>query len=208
MPRIERRGRKTLRHAQLRRRPLRKMTDPKRLAQDLLHDCDRSARYHRARRTFLVWLHRITSTVVILSGSSAIVALHGFFGEEVKEVFLTFLIVLPTFLTAVTLVWSPADRARDHDLLARQFDYILRSINWRNANLEQIEVWRAEISRVGESEADYYHALNALCFNDATRARDQRPAYLLVVKWHQRLLRNIVRFSATNFPIEYQKYSS
>ena len=40
-------------------------------AHHFLHDCDRSERYHRARRAFLDFWYRMMMVFVLISGSSS-----------------------------------------------------------------------------------------------------------------------------------------
>ena len=96
-----------------------KTTDLRQEAQNFLHDCDRSARYHTHRRTFFDWCHRWMMVAVLVSGSSAVAILSGAFGSEVRGggVMLSIIIMLiPTAVGAISVVWNLTDRARDHEI--------------------------------------------------------------------------------------------
>ena len=180
----------------------RMMTDVRKVARDLLHDCDRCARYHTARRAFLDRSHRVMMAFVLISGSSAIGALNGAFGPEWKEVFnLTFIMLIPTVIGAIGAVWNISGAAREHEILARRFYAIASRINIEDASKEQIHEWRAEVFEVYGKDLNLYHALNAECYNAATKAIIRNPKKLMRVRWYHHLLRNWVRFSEKSFDL-------
>ena len=179
-------------------------TDLRQEAQNFLHDCDRSARYHTHRRTFFDWCHRWMMVAVLVSGSSAVAILSGAFSSEVRGggVMLSIIIMLiPTTVGAISVVWNLTDRARDHGILARRFYQIAKSINVEEADPERIEDWRIEILGASQEEPAVFYALNAECYNAATRALGYGDDRLQQISRWRYYLRNWVRFSAGNFPL-------
>ena len=163
-------------------------------AKDFLHDCDRSARYHTARRSFFDKWHRWMMVAVLISGSSAVWVL----SSERHEATM-FIMLVPALIGAISVVWNLTDKARDHELLARRFYELARSINVQQADEENIEKWRTEILSIYEDEPAVYHALNAECGNAVSQALGfgtrQRVTKL------QHMLRNWYRFSSKDFPL-------
>ena len=178
-----------------------KTTDLRQEARNFLHDCDRSARYHTHRRTFFDWCHRWMMVAVLVSGSSAVAILSGAFGPEVSGGAVSiFIMLVPTTVGAISVVWNLTDRARDHEILARRFYQIAKSINVEEADSERIENWRIEILGVSQEEPAVFYALHAECYNAATRALGYGEDRFRQISQWRYYLRNWVRFSAGNFP--------
>lgn len=178
-----------------------KTTDLRQKAQSFLHDCDRSARYHTHRRTFFDWCHRWMMVAVLVSGSSAVAILSGAFGSGVRDGAVSIIIMLiPATVGAISVVWNLTDRARDHEILARRFYQIAKSINVEEADPEQIENWRTEILSAFQEEPAVFYALHAECYNAATRALGYGDDKLRNISRWRYHLRNWVRFSAGDFP--------
>lgn len=162
-------------------------------AEDYLHDCDRSARYHTARRAFLDKWHRWMIVAVVLSGSSAVAALSGD-----NKILSGSIMLLTAVLAAIEVVFNITDRARDHELLARRFYQIASTITPEYVNSEQVGCWRRAILGVYVDEPAVYHALNAECYNAAAQALGKRERQR--IKRRHYLLRHWWRFSAEDFP--------
>ena len=178
-----------------------KKTDLRQETLNFLHDCDRGARYHTHRHTFFDWCHRWMMVAVLVSGSSAVAILSGAFGPEVAGGVVSIVIMLiPTTVGAISVVWNLTDRARDHAFLARRFYQIAKSINVEEAGPERIENWRIEILSAFQEEPAVFYALNAECYNAATRALGYGDDRLRQISRWRYYLRNWVRFSAGNFP--------
>ena len=177
------------------------MTDQGREIQDIIHHCDRNARYHAARRAFLDKWHRTLMVVVLLSGSAAVALLNEALGVN-DTVVLTVTMLIPTLIGAFSAVWNLTSRARDHEILARRFYQVYRSVETEQASPKRIRSWKSEILGIYEDEPAVYHALNAECYNAVTRARYSKPSQLQRVKWYHHVLRNWLHFSAKEFPVE------
>ena len=176
-------------------------TDYRKQAKGLLHDCDRSARYHAVRRAFLDRWHRTLMVVVLLSGSAALAILNDALGVG-GIVEMTATMAVPTLIGAFSAVWNLPRRARDHEFLAKRFYGIAKMIDVEAADRERVREWNAELLDTYAEEPEVYHALNAECYNAATKARVLEPKRLMRVGWHHHILRNWVRFSESRFPLK------
>ena len=167
-------------------------------AQRLLHECERSARYHAARRSFLDRCHRAMMTAVLLSGSAAVAGLSE--NLRVEDIYLIAVMLVPTSVGALSLVWNIPGRINDHRCVMSTYYRIAAEIRVRPANKADLEKWELEISQALMDEPPTIcHALNAACHNDATLQvyGENRPMYRL--KRHHRLLSNWWPFSPDSF---------
>lgn len=162
-------------------------------AEDFLHDCDRSARYHAARRAFFDKWHRWMMVAVVFSGSAAVATL-----TEGSTALTVWIMLIPPAIGAVSVVFSLTDRARDHEFLGRRFYQIAQSIDPQHATAERVSQWRVDILSVYEDEPAVYHALNAECYNAASQALGKKERQRIGPVHHY--LRNWRRFSAEDFP--------
>lgn len=137
-------------------------------------------------------------TVVLISGSGAITALFLTLSDGGRTVPIAVMLV-PTLIGAITLAWNPSGRARDHQVLAGRFYQIASQITLGPVDAERLKKWEADVLGVLEDEPSTLHALNAECYNAATKAMNRKPRPLLRVNWYQHLLRNWWPFSPTSF---------
>ena len=171
-------------------------------AKDILHDCDRSARYHTLRRAFYSRIHNWMMALVVFGGSAAVALLSQTLLED-RSSWLIFTMLIPTLAGVIDLVWKPADRSRDHEVLARRFYWIARTVNVEDANKGRVREWYNGLLSAYEDEPDVFHALNAECYNAATKALGfKEMKYYKAINWKQRLLRQWVRYSAEDFPLK------
>lgn len=177
------------------------MKDWKDEAYGLLHDCDRSARYHTLRRSFYSRIHRWMMAFVVLGGSAAVAML----SQELlvdSSFWLIFVMLIPTLVGATDLVWNPSGKSRDHEILARKFYWVARTIDIENADGAKVKEWQNNLLSAYEDEPDVFHALNAECYNAATKARGfkEKERYK-EIKWWQRLTRHWIRYTPEQFPL-------
>ena len=139
---------------------------------------------------------------VLLSGSSAVAVLDAQVGTSNGSNFLSIgIMFLAALIGAISVVWNPTDRARNHEILSRRFYETAKKINTQAADSDSIKQWTDEILGIYEDEPEVFHALNAECFNAATQAMGHKPDRFQQVKWWQHHLRHWWRFSAKDFPI-------
>ena len=167
-------------------------------ARKLVYDCDRCARYHTARRTFFDAWHRWMMVGVLVSGSAAVASLNATFGSG--KALTTVLMLVPVIVGAINVVWGIAQRARDHEVLARRFYDLAKRINVMEADAGAVEGWRASILDIYSDEPALYHALNAECHNAVAQAIGADASQMQRVLWWQHKLRHWLRFSTKDFP--------
>ena len=178
--------------------------DWKQEARDILHDCDRCSRYHTLRRAFYSRCHRWMMALIVFGGSAAVAIL----SQELladNPSWLIFTMLIPTLIAAIDLVWNPSDRSRDHEVLARKFYWIARTVDEESANREKVREWKISVLSAYEDEPDVFHALNAECYNSATKALGYKGAkYYKQISWWQRRFRHWIRYSPEDFqlPVE------
>ena len=172
-------------------------------ARDLLHGCDRCARYHTARCAFFDTWHGWMMVAVLISGSAAVVSLNSVFGLGPE--WTTVLMLIPVVVGAIDVVWGLTHKARNHEFLAHRFYDLEKRINANLAddNLvdeKTVAEWRIEMIEIFKDEPAPYHALNAECGNAASQALDYGENEMQQIGWWQHLLRNYWRFSPKDFP--------
>ena len=134
---------------------------------------------------------------VLLSGSSAV----AFLNEGVNSNLMTMgIMFLAAIIGAVSVVWNPTNRARNHEILARRFYETAKRIDVYGADPERLKQWIDEVLGVYEDEPEVFHALNAECYNAATQALGHGSKVFQQVTWRRHLLRHWIRFSAKDFP--------
>ncbi len=137
---------------------------------------------------------------VLLSGSSAVAVLDSELEAAIGSNIMSIGIMLLTaVIGAVSAVWNPTDKARNHEILSRRFYATAKKINTQKDDAQSIEAWRDEILGIYEDEPDVFHALNAECYNAATQALGHGRKEFQKVKPWQHLLRHWWRFSAKDF---------
>ena len=162
-------------------------------ARDHLFECDRNARYHVARRSFLDQVHRWMMVAVLVSGTAAAV-----FGMGDDWIY-TALMLLPAAVGAISVVFELPTRARNHEMMARRFYQIAVQIDPEHATAEDVFRWRNEIFGVYEDEtAATYHGVEAECYNEASGALGKKT-HKKTKGWRYRL-RHWWAFSKDDFP--------
>ncbi len=180
--------------------PARELMAPEAIAYGFLQDCDRSVRYHAARRAFFDIWHHWMMVGVLVSGSAAVASLSGIFGLD--EVWTALLMLGPTSVGAVQLVWGLTHKARDHEILARRWLDLAKRIRVEEANPESIREWRSEMMGIHADEPPVYHAVNAECHNATVQAVGAGSEHAQRISGWRRALRHWLRFSTTDFPLQ------
>lgn len=167
-------------------------------ARDLLHDCDRSARYHTLRRAFYDRIHKWMMAAVVLGGSAAVAMVSQKLLDE-KSSWLLLTIFVPTLMGAIDLIWNPSGRSRDHEILSKRFYWAAKNIDEENADVANVREWKSSLLNIYEDEPDVFHALNAECYNAATKALGYEKKKLQKIGWWPRRLRHWVRYTGERF---------
>lgn len=176
-------------------------------AKRLLHECDRNVRYHTARRDFLDQWNKILIALTILSGSAAIASIKEVFWKDTDNIYSILVMLIPVLAGTMSLVFNLGVQARNHEILMQRFLQIQKRIDVFDSNTSKIQEWRELILDAYHNEPPVYNALNADCYNEASKALEVKPAKLMHLTALQRLLRNWVRYSGTTFNLRDVKYA-
>lgn len=167
-------------------------------AKGILHDCDRSARYHVLRKAFYSRIHSWMMVIVVFSGSAAAAIISKQLLTDSPQIIL--IVLIPTLMGAIDLVWNPSGRARDHEVLARRFYWVAKLVDVEKADQDQVREWNNSLLSAYEDEPDIFHALNAECYNAATKALGVDKKKYKTIGWWPRLFRQWIRYTAEDFP--------
>ena len=76
-------------------------------------------------------------------------------------------------------------------------------IDVQEANKENVRQWNINMLDAYEDEPDVFHALNAECYNAATKALGHKGAeYYKEISWWQRRFRHWIRYSPKDFQLQ------
>lgn len=156
---------------------------------DLLFGVRRSIRYHVRRRMFFDRLNLTASAVSVIFGSAAMVAMLNDLGRG----WVTAAAAVVTVFATINLVVGSARMARLHADLARRFVELEQQIVLADAAAASA-VSRFTATRLGieAEEPPVLRVLDSLCHNELMRAMGYPSGSLLRIRWHQRLLAQIV----------------
>ena len=154
---------------------------------------EKSMRYHQRRRGFYDRTHKATMFLVVLAGSAAFSGIGGF----AWDYFAGFAAVLAAF----DLVWNPSHRARDHEMLFRQFSALAITIRTASRpDQSAYEKWIQERIQIETNEPPVYWALEADCDNEVRRARG-KDSELVNIDWISRWTMNLLRHERAQYPM-------
>ncbi len=164
---------------------------------DLLTDCERSMRYHQARTQFFNSLHLLIQFIVFAIASASVVRLAESFLAEGQ----TLLWAVVSLLALFSLVYNPAAKSSLHKSLYRGFVMLAGEIVAApDSDEAKLSEWTKRIHGLYAEEPPVYRALLAHCDNQVTIALDADKGYFVDLRWHHRLLRNLIPFQGTEFP--------
>ncbi|MDA8022432.1 MAG: hypothetical protein MPK05_05560 [Gammaproteobacteria bacterium] len=179
-------------------------TSTTKMRNQLLNDCERSARYHHARAGFYDAAHlRIQFFVFVVTAASASIL----FGRILSETLVGMLLLFAVSLLALfSVLWNPSGKAGHHKSLHRGFITLAGIINAaENPSKAQCEEWTRAVHALFAEEPPIYRALNAHCYNQLSIKLDVvKDGYFVDLKWYHHLLRNLVHFQGGDFPIRRQ----
>ena len=151
---------------------------------DLLWRVRLSALYHLKRERFLDGVDRASSAVAALGGAAAFASIqtNPDFGQSVAG--------LIAIISACSLVYSPAAKARRHAELARDFRLleadVVEQTDWSD---EKLAKFSSQYSRLEASEPAALGALVTQCHNELAAAQGSRD-HITPLRWYERLLKN------------------
>ncbi|MCB1472657.1 MAG: hypothetical protein KDJ68_07220 [Rhodobiaceae bacterium] len=159
----------------------------------------RNALYHTARRRIFECWHRFATFVIILLGASATSSLFGEWGFNAA--YAGFAIAL---IGAAQIVFDFGGRARDHQMLQRDYYNLLAEIDAKpKASAKDTARWYAAMVRIAGNEPPMLRAIEAKAHNDALDALgdeffDTRTEKL-VIPCHHRLFGGFSSFDGYSY---------
>lgn len=140
---------------------------------DLNFHVEKSLRYHQRRRGFYDALHRWLMFGIILFGGIAAV--------YAPEVFGT----LASVCAAVSLALNVSHRARDHEMLFRQFSDLAIEVRTRahGATESDLAGWTKRRLSIESGEPPIFYALEADCDNQVRRAWGRDEKLVQINRW-------------------------
>ena len=163
---------------------------------NLLFGVRRSVRYHSRRVQFFDWIHKVTTLIVVLLGSTTIAVFGGIIAANWPLWVKLLPAVIASVLAAVELVWGVVQKAREHESLMRDFIAIERRMEARRDEptpkfLTKINKRRLEIEA---NEPPVLRVLDTLCHNELMRAMGYDQSKQIEVGVFQRLFAHCFDF--------------
>lgn len=165
--------------------------------EEIALDALRNACYHEDRASFFAMVHRWMMFFVVLTGSTAFVAIAGFLPDWWKAQALALAGPLGAVIGLFDLVFDPTGKARLHDRLRRES--ILMRADVQDCRISDGALEGA-LTRLYADDPPTMHAANALAYNRAMEAHGRERADLLKVGFWARKFRHIMPFDVESFP--------
>jgi hypothetical protein len=101
-------------------------------------------------------------------------------------------------LAAFDLVWGLSHKARDHQLMRKEFSDFAADMEEQGdaANEETLKQWKARRIRIEADESPAYWAVDQDCHNEVAVAWEHDDSYV-PLPWRKRVLMNFLRFERT-----------
>lgn len=173
----------------------------------LLCGVEKSARYHMRRRAHYNRIGRTFSFFIIIAGSAAFARLRdtatapGSSQASVQPFWLGLVIAA---IGAIQLVWDPAKRAKDHEVLFREFQKLIAEMKGSTLrDKDTLASWLRRRELIEADEPETFNALEADCRNEVLRVfyePDEAAEKRQVIPWYARLLMHWVPFESWEFP--------
>lgn len=159
----------------------------------------RNVIYHNARRYWLEALYRWTNFLVVLSGTATAASMGPILKLPQETVTLA-LGALTAILGASSLVFDFAVRAKNHEIIAKQYFALLGEIDGTVAvSAEDVAKWKKAFAEIAANEPPTMRALDAVAQNEASQAIFGDDVRLLEVTWYQRAFKNVWAFGGAVF---------
>ena len=152
---------------------------------------EKSMRYHQRIRGHYDYRHKAIMFLTIIFGSAA-------FSEVVE--WSRYFGALVAVLAAVDLVFSLSHRARDHEILFRQFSDLASVLRTSSKTQENYDTWLKARLAIEANELPVYWALEADCDNEVRRAWD-RTGMMAKIDWWKRRTMYWIHYDKEHFPL-------
>ena len=165
----------------------------------------RNVIYHNARRYALEGASRWINFFVILAGTATAASLGNVLCVDERVVSLV-TGAITTVLGACSLIFDFAVRAKNHEILAKEYFRLLGEIDGAiNPGPQEEAGWKKSFAEIAANEPPTYRALDALAMNEAAQAIFGDEMRMLKVSKTQRLFKHILSYGGTTFPYDEPK---
>lgn len=155
----------------------------------LLFGVRRSIRYHNHRRRHFDFINKFTTIIAALSGSATVISVLSKLGQNCT---ITFAVIVAV-MSAVDLVLGTAQKAREHnDLAKRFFDLEKAIITIKEITEEDLSRLTTQRLDIEADEPPVLQVLDCICHNELLRAMGYDQSKHVKIKWYQRLFRNFI----------------
>jgi DDE superfamily endonuclease len=152
-----------------------------------------SIRYHAKRRAFFDAAHRLMMLIGVIGGSAAFFALLSNSASMLAKI-AAFSVAVAT---AIDLVFSLPEKAREHDKLCERFSdlaaEIMGNIHGKSDRLI-VSGFRTKRLIIEKHEPTMMPALNLICHNEEARARGYGESELYSIGWLQLIFAQFCTF--------------
>lgn len=164
---------------------------------DLLTNCERNTRYHQARARFFNGLHLFIQFIVFFLATTNVANLMSTILPSGIDKWMWAIV---SALALFSLVYNPSGKSALHQSLHRGFTMLAGTIaSTPDADEKTLIEWSKGIHALYAEEPPVFRALNAHCNNQTAIAINADRGYFVDLRWHHRLLRNIVPFQGAEF---------
>jgi len=169
------------------------MPDPNSIEDEwhaLLFGVRRSALYHNKRVQFFDRSHKYISFFTLISGFGTITTL-----MSAMDIHITMIAAaIVSILSAIDLIFTPANQARLHNELKRRFVDLERNIIVKNASQKDLVTFTSKRLLIENDEPPALRVLDVICHNDLMRSMGYDKADYKKVTWVQRFCADLFDF--------------
>lgn len=155
----------------------------------------RSVRYHVRRRAFFETCHAAVMFCIILLSSGSLVAV---FTDVGKAEWCIYTGLALTVLGTIDLVIGFSRRAKDHEVLNKQFHSLLIEMQMEKPSVERLQQWKRKRLNIEAEEPPIYRALDVSCHNEEVMAMGV-PKEQFKLSRCQKLFMHFLRYAGENW---------
>lgn len=166
------------------------MSDLSHKHHNLLFGVRRSVRYHYRRRAFFDRLSKTATALSAIAGSATVITLMSTLPTRWPICFAAFVAIL----SAINLVFAPAQAARSHHDLVKLFmglEKDVLAIAPETMTAEEYYWLNARRLDIEAEEPPPLKVLDCMCHNELVRAMGYDRSHEVDIKWYQRLVSSL-----------------
>jgi hypothetical protein len=164
----------------------------------------RNAIYHSNRRKVYVFRHRLlmaviaASTTVMFADATSIISGVSIIGLQIAKAFGA----IPVISSILDLIYAPGEKAKDHQVMQKQFFEIIADIE--ENSVEQIDIGKlkGKMYRIYSDEDVTFRALDATAYNAAMDSFGRDKMDRIKISGFQYIFRNLLTFERSDFRSE------